>query len=70
MEIRDSKFFALRSRAVAILGMGDSIEEARKVSLEGIRSITGGGLWNRTDVASKEHIQNSITKMRFLRSNL
>jgi phosphoribosylamine--glycine ligase len=70
MEIRNSKFFALKSRAVAILGIGDSIEEARKISLEGADTITGGALWNRTDVASKDHIQNSITKMRFLRSSL
>lgn len=70
MEMRDSKFFALQSRAVAILGIGDSIEQARKISLEGVDAISGGALWNRTDVASKEHIQKSITKMRLLRSNL
>ena len=34
MEIRDSEIFALSSRTVAILGIGDSIEEARK---EGIK---------------------------------
>ncbi len=61
--------FALRSRAVAILGIGDSIEEAREISLEGAGAISGGGLWNRTDIASKTHILRSVRKMELLRSN-
>jgi len=69
MEIRDSKVFALRSRAVAILGIGDSIEEAREISLEGAGAISGGALWNRTDIASKTHILRSVRKMELLRSN-
>lgn len=68
MEIRDSKIFALRSRAIAILGLGDSIEEARKISLEGADAITGGALWNRTDIASLEHIKKSKQKMDLLRN--
>jgi phosphoribosylamine--glycine ligase len=69
METRDSKIFALSSRAVAILGIGNSIEEARKISLEGAGTISGGALWNRTDIASKEHIKSSIRRMNLLRSN-
>ena len=44
MEIRDSGVFALKSRAVGVLGIGDNIEEARQISLEGARVIKGGGL--------------------------
>jgi len=69
MEIRDSEIFALRSRAVAVLGIGNTIEEARQISLEGINAINGGALWNRIDIASKEHIQKSIDRMNLLRSN-
>jgi len=69
MEKRASGIFALRSRAVAILGIGDSIEEARKISLEGAGLISGGALWSRTDIASKKHILRSISKMELLRSN-
>jgi len=69
MELRDSGIFALRSRAVAILGMGDTIEEARQISLDGINAINGGALWNRIDIASREHIQKSIDKMNLLRSS-
>jgi phosphoribosylamine--glycine ligase len=68
MEIRDGKVYALKSRAVGVLGIGDSIEEARRISLEGVNSIRGGGLWNRTDIASKEHIAKSVRHLKQLRA--
>ena len=67
METRDGKNYALKSRAVGVLGIGDSIEEARQISLEGAKAITGGALWNRTDVASKQHIAKSVSHMESLR---
>ncbi len=67
MEIRDGKNYALKSRAVGILGIGGSIEEARQISLEGAKAITGGALWNRNDIASKQHIAKSIRHMDSLR---
>jgi phosphoribosylamine--glycine ligase len=68
MELRDEKTYALKSRVVGVLGVGESIEEARAISLEGIEAIKGGALWNRTDIASKEGIQKSIQHMRQLRA--
>lgn len=68
MELSDGKTYALKSRVVGVLGVGDSIEEARAVSLEGINAIKGGALWNRSDVASKESIQKSIKHMHQLRA--
>ena len=67
MEVRDGKNYALKSRAVGILGIGKSIEEARKISQEGAKAIAGGALWNRTDIASKQHIAKSIKHMENLR---
>jgi phosphoribosylamine--glycine ligase len=67
METRDGKNYALKSRAIGILGIGDSIEEARQISKEGAKAITGGALWNRADVASKGHIATSISHMEQLR---
>ncbi|MGD6807102.1 MAG: hypothetical protein ACQCN4_09105 [Candidatus Bathyarchaeia archaeon] len=67
MEVRDSKSYALKSRAIGVLGIGDSIEDARQISQEGAKAITGGGLWCRTDVASKEHIAKSVKHMEELR---
>jgi phosphoribosylamine--glycine ligase len=69
METRDDKVYALKSRVVGILGVGDSIEEAREISLEGVNAIKGGALWNRTDIASKKHIAKSIHHMKQLRHN-
>ena len=67
MEVKDGKNYALKSRAVGVLGIGKSIEEARQISQEGAKAITGGGLWNRTDVASKQHIAKAVTHMDRLR---
>ena len=67
MEVRDSQVYALKSRAVGVLGVGENIEEARQVSLEGARAIKGGALWNRTDIASKQHIAQSVSHMEWLR---
>lgn len=67
MELRDDGTYALKSRAVCVVGVGDSIETAREVSLEGIKAIKGGGLWYRTDIASKRHIEKSVRHMEKLR---
>jgi phosphoribosylamine---glycine ligase len=67
MEVRDGKNYALKSRAVGVLGIADCVEEARQISQEGAKAITGGALWNRTDVASKKHIAKSLKHMENLR---
>ncbi|MEM2974808.1 MAG: phosphoribosylglycinamide synthetase C domain-containing protein [Candidatus Bathyarchaeia archaeon] len=67
VEQRDNEIYALGSRAVCVVGIGDNIQEARDISLEGINVIRGGALWNRTDIASKEHIQKTIQHMKQLR---
>jgi phosphoribosylamine--glycine ligase len=70
MELRSDGVYALKSRVVGILGVGDTIEEAREISLEGVNAIKGGGLWNRTDIASKKHIARSVRHMERLRREL
>jgi phosphoribosylamine--glycine ligase len=67
MEVRDGKNYALKSRAVGVLGIGGSIEEARQISQEGAKAITGDGLWNRTDIATKQHIAKAVSHMETLR---
>jgi phosphoribosylamine--glycine ligase len=68
MELRHGETYALTSRTVGVVGIGDGIEAAREISLEGIQAIKGGSLWHRTDIASKEHIAKSVEHMRKLRS--
>jgi phosphoribosylamine--glycine ligase len=67
METRNGSVYALKSRAVGVLGVGETIEEARQVSLEGTSAIKGGGLWSRTDIASEQHIARSVSHMEKLR---
>ncbi|MDR0318679.1 MAG: hypothetical protein LBI09_01440 [Nitrososphaerota archaeon] len=68
MELRNGKSYALKSRAVGVLAIGDSIEEARSISQEGARAINGGGLWRRTDIAAQYHIAKSVSHMEKLRA--
>lgn len=70
MELRDDKTYPLKSRVVGVFGVGESIEEARQVSLEGINAIKGGALWNRSDVASERTIEKSIRHMKQLRAQV
>jgi phosphoribosylamine-glycine ligase len=67
METKEGKNYALKSRAVGILGIGKTIEEARQISQEGAKAINGGALWYRTDVASKPHIAKAVSHMERLR---
>jgi len=67
MELRNGETYALKSRAVGIVGISKNIEEARRISSEGIKAVKDGALWHRTDVASKQHIEKSIKHMEELR---
>ena len=67
MEVREGGAYALKSRAVGVLGVGESIEDARQISLEGVKAVKGGALWSRMDIASKQHIAKSVSHMEKLR---
>jgi phosphoribosylamine--glycine ligase len=67
MELRDEEIYALSSRAVCVVGIGENIQTAREISLEGTKAIKGGALWHRNDIASKEHIAKSVEHMNRLR---
>ena len=67
MELHKSETYALKSRAVCVVGIGENIHAARQISLKGIEAIKGGALWHRTDIASKQHIEKSIKHMEELR---
>lgn len=68
MEIREGKIYALKSRVVCVVGVGDDIQRAREVSLDGIKAIKGGALWHRNDIASREHVEKSVRHMEKLRT--
>jgi phosphoribosylamine--glycine ligase len=66
-DLRDGQTYALSSRTVAVVGIANTIQDARDLSLKGMAAIEGGALWNRTDVASSGHIQKSVEHMVKLR---
>ena len=68
MELREGKTFALKSRAVCVVGVGEDIQSAREISLEGLKAIKGGALWYRNDIASRKHIEKSVRHMEKLRT--
>lgn len=67
MELRDGQFYPLTSRTVAVLGIGNTLEDARELSIKGIKAIEGGALWNRQDIADPDHIRKSVNHMEELR---
>jgi phosphoribosylamine--glycine ligase len=69
LEIRDDgQCYALGSRTVCCVGVGENIQSAREISLKGISAVKGGALWSRTDIASPQHIGKSIRHMQSLRN--
>jgi phosphoribosylamine--glycine ligase len=68
MELREGKTYALTSRTVCVIGTGENIQNARELSLKGIKKIQGGALWHRNDIASREHVEKSVRHMETLRT--
>ncbi|MEM2874472.1 MAG: ATP-grasp domain-containing protein [Candidatus Hadarchaeales archaeon] len=66
VEVRDGELFALKSRAVGVLGISETLEGAREIAMEGIRRIDGP-LRHREDIALREHVERSVERMRRLR---
>jgi phosphoribosylamine--glycine ligase len=67
LDLRNAEVYSLSSRAVCVVGAADDIQTAREISLEGLKAIRGGALWNRDDIAAREHIDKSIEHMSRLR---
>ncbi len=65
MELKGGMTYVLRSRAVAMVGISNTLEEARVISMEGIRKIDGP-LRHREDIALPEHIDRSKKHMEEL----
>ena len=67
MELRDGNTYSMGSRTVCAVGVGNDIEEARLIALDGLDSIKGD-LVQRPDIATGEHIISSVEHMRALRA--
>ena len=62
----DENFTMLGSRALAIVGIADSLEEAEKIASAGIKYVEGE-IFYRADVGTKESIVKRIELMKTIR---
>jgi len=62
----DENLTLLGSRALAIVGIADSIEEAEKIASQGIKYVKGE-IFYRRDVGTKESIEKRVRIMKELR---
>lgn len=62
----DESFTMLGSRALAIVGVADSLEEAEKIASHGIKHVNGE-IFYRRDVGTKESIAKRIEIMKTIR---
>ncbi|ENN96027.1 phosphoribosylamine--glycine ligase [Methanocaldococcus villosus KIN24-T80] len=63
---RDGKLYMTGSRALAVVGVADTIEEAERIAEEATKYVRGE-VYHRSDVGKKELIKKRIEKMRKLR---
>lgn len=64
----DGKMYTTGSRALAILGKGNTVEEAEKIAEEGVSEVKTNNLWHRKDIGKKKLIEKRIEHIRSLRS--
>jgi len=62
VELKSGEFHALKSRVAAVVGVSDTLEEAREISIGGVRKIDGP-LRHREDIALPEYIARSKKHM-------
>jgi fusion protein PurCD len=63
---RDDGLFLCGSRAIAVVGIGDTLEEAEKVAEKAACAITGP-VFHRRDIGTAALIQKRVDMMRSLR---
>jgi len=68
MERRDGSDYALDSRTVYFLGIGERIADARELSKRGIASVKDPFLGHRTDIGKPDYIHISIDHVTALRN--
>jgi phosphoribosylamine--glycine ligase len=60
--MKDEKFIQMGSRAVAVVGHGESIWEAEQIAEKNISKVQGP-LFHRKDIGTTELIQQKINHM-------
>ena len=63
VEWRENELYTTTSRAIACLGIGDSLDKAEKIAEETVKSIKGN-LFHREDIGTKKLIERRVNHMR------
>ncbi len=63
---KDGNLYTTTSRAVAIVGIGKTVEDAESVAERGLEFVSGK-VYFRRDIAKKEVLENKVRKMKELR---
>jgi len=66
VEEKDGKIYTSSSRAIAVTGMADTIEEAERIAEKATRFVNGP-VEHRKDIGTKDLIQKRIDHMRAIR---
>ena len=64
---KEDGLYLSSSRAIGIVGIADTLEEARKIAEEGVKAIKGPVAY-RTDIGTETLIKKRIEHMKKLRS--
>ena len=65
VEEKDDALYMTGSRAIALLGIGNNLEEAEKIAEEATKSIKGN-VFHRKDIGTKELIEKRVRHVRVL----
>lgn len=68
VDYKDGKLIGTGSRAIAVLGLGDTIAEAEQKAENAVKNIYGK-LFHRPDIGTKELINKRIKHMNLLRGD-
>ncbi len=68
VDLKGGKLIGTGSRAIAVLGMGDTIAQAEAKAEDGIKNIYGK-LYHRPDIGTKDLINKRIKHMNMLRGD-
>lgn len=64
---KDNSIYTTTSRAIGMLGISDTLEEAEKIAEKGV-SFIEGKLFHRSDVGTREILQKRIDHMKFIQN--
>ncbi len=66
MNKKNGKIYTTTSRALGVLGIADSIEEAEIIAEKGLKHISGE-IYVRHDIGKKDYIEKKVRRIEELR---